>query len=101
MIKYRFDRLAALVLACGSFAAPVFAQQPTTANPANAEAMFASLDTSKDGTVSRDEWTAGGQKTKGFARVDRNTDGKITIEEVRVAQAAMAKRAAGAVNPPS
>jgi len=43
---------------------------------------FEELDTDKDGQVALYEWRKGGLRLEGFASIDRNDDGFVTIEEV-------------------
>lgn len=47
-----------------------------------AEAM-ARIDSNKDGAISRAEWTAAGRRDRGFELFDGDSDGKLTIEEIR------------------
>ncbi len=44
---------------------------------------FAKLDRNSDGKISRDEWT---RKPKAFDRLDLNHDGFITIDEIKEAR---------------
>lgn len=74
-----FGLLAAL-LTTSAFAA----EQPTP--PAGGhegkppmQRMFDDRDTNNDGAISKEEWTARGDKM--FAEIDANKDGKITLEE--------------------
>ena len=59
-------------------------------------------DTNKDGAISKEEWTARGDKM--FAEIDANKDGKITPEETKAhyeaKRAEMEKRRAEFGTPP-
>ncbi len=83
----RYLTLAATLLTA-AVAAPAFAQDAP--DPAK---VFARMDTDKSGDVSKAEWLAAGRKEAGFARIDANSDGKITLDEMKAAIAARAKKA--------
>ena len=53
------------------------------------EQIIKAWDTSGDGAVSKDEWTAAGRPAERFDSVDANHDGKITTEELGAAMAKM------------
>jgi hypothetical protein len=55
--------------------------------PQQIEAGFKQMDTNKDGSISKEEWTAAGRREQGFARIDANGDGKITLDEMKAAAA--------------
>ena len=55
-------------------------KQPGGAAGKPGDRLFARTDTDKDGTITKAEWTAGGQKM--FARLDRNADGRIAADEM-------------------
>ena len=63
-------------------------RQPQT--PEQIEAAFKAMDTNKDGSISKEEWTAAGRREQGFARFDANGDGKITLEEMKTVTASFA-----------
>lgn len=76
------------------FFAPVFALLVAAiAGPAAAqgqvETMFKSWDKDSDGSLSKQEWLDAGRREEGFARVDANSDGKVTLEELKAAMARM------------
>ena len=52
--------------------------------------MFEETDTNKDGTISKDEWRAKGDKL--FAEIDTNKDGKISPDEMKAHREAMHKK---------
>ena len=66
--------------------------------PEQIEANFKQMDTNKDGSISKEEWTAAGRREQGFARFDQNGDGKITLEEMKAVAAQFA--AGGGGGPP-
>lgn len=53
------------------------------------ESVFKSWDKDGDGALSRREWLDAGRQEEGFARVDANGDGKLTLEELKAAMARM------------
>jgi len=55
--------------------------------PEQVEASFKQMDTNKDGSISKEEWTAAGRREQGFTRFDANGDGKITLDEMKAAAA--------------
>jgi hypothetical protein len=63
--------------------------------PEQVEAAFKAMDTNKDGSISKDEWTAAGRREQGFARFDANGDGKITLDEMKAAAARFAAGGGG------
>jgi hypothetical protein len=89
----RLPRLAAsalaLLVAAGSTVAQPFLGGPRPAN------VIKRWDTNKDGVVDKAEWVAAGRRAERFALVDANKDGKITVEELAAALAAMRQRQAG------
>jgi len=89
----RFARLAAaavvLLVGAGSAVAQPFLGGPRPAN------VLKRWDTNKDGVVDKAEWVAAGRRAERFALVDANKDGKITVEELATALAAMRQRQAG------
>jgi Ca2+-binding EF-hand superfamily protein len=50
------------------------------------------LDTDKDTTISKEEWVAAGRREERFARIDADGNGKVTVEELKAAIAAMQGR---------
>jgi hypothetical protein len=50
--------------------------------PANLPAWFSQLDTDRDGQVGLYEWKAAGRPIGEFLKMDRNSDGFLTVEEV-------------------
>jgi len=63
--------------------------------PEQIEAGFKQMDTNKDGSISKEEWTAAGRREQGFARFDANSDGKITLEEMKTVSASFAAGGGG------
>ncbi len=59
--------------------------QPTDEQIAKAKAKFQAMDTNGDGMISKPEWLAAGRRERGFAFVDADHNGEVTIEELRVA----------------
>ncbi len=41
------------------------------------------MDTDHDGKVSKAEWLAAGRKERGFAMMDANGDGYVTMDEMK------------------
>lgn len=70
------------VTALLALAAPTLAQQPQPGK------FFDTVDTNKDGVITKAEWEASGRRPEGFAMMDSNKDGKVTKAE---GQAAMQK----------
>jgi len=63
--------------------------------PEQVEASFKQMDTNKDGSISKEEWTAAGRREQGFARFDANSDGKITLDEMKTVAASFAAGGGG------
>jgi Ca2+-binding EF-hand superfamily protein len=82
---------AALLIGADFASAQAPAPAPGAATPSAAD-ILKQWDTNKDGTVSKDEWTAAGRPAERFDMVDANKDGKITAEELATAMAAMRQR---------
>ena len=83
--------LAILALsAVTSFAADGDAKKPEGGKPKmNPEEMLKKLDTDKDGKVSKAEWMASpnakkdeAKATERFGKMDKNSDGSLTLEEM-------------------
>jgi Ca2+-binding EF-hand superfamily protein len=79
---------AALLASAGAAAA----QQQQMPAPAD---IIKQWDKDGDGAVSKDEWIAAGRPAERFDLVDANKDGKITVEELAAAMAAMRQRQGG------
>ncbi len=62
---------------------------------------FAASDADKDGSLNKAEWDASGRIPQRFAKVDANSDGKVTSEELTIANQAVIdqRRAAAAARP--
>ncbi len=86
----------ALVLGLTGTFAPMAAQAQMTDPAPGAPAMpggqppqggghrgFAAMDTNHDGVITLDEWIGAGRHEKRFAMIDANHDGKITRDELR------------------
>jgi hypothetical protein len=89
---------AALLIGVGSAAAQQPAPAPGGAPagpPPSAAEVLKQWDTNKDGTISKEEWTAAGRPAERFDAVDANKDGKITADELDKAMAAMRQRQGG------
>jgi len=84
---------AAAMLAVSATAAS--AQAPTPAD------IVKAWDKNGDGVISKDEWVAAGRPAERFDLVDQNHDGKITVEELTAAMAAMRARQGGAPPAPA
>ncbi|WP_343698968.1 EF-hand domain-containing protein [Caulobacter sp.] len=80
--------IVAALVGVGLLAAMSAAAQPS---PEQAKAMFAQIDTNKDGALSAAEWKAAGRRDRGFEMADTNKDGKITPEELRALAAKYGK----------
>ena len=52
-------------------------------------AVLARFDTNKDGSISKDEWTAAGRPAERFDIVDADHDGKVSVAELTQAMAKM------------
>ncbi len=78
---------SALILAGASAQAQAQAQtpQPTDEQIAKAKAKFQTMDTNGDGMISKPEWLAAGRRERGFAFIDTDHNGEVTVEELRVA----------------
>ena len=79
--------IAAFVITAGAAAAQQ--QMPSAAE------LIKQWDTNKDGVVDKAEWIAAGRPAERFDMVDTNHDGKITVEELAAAMAAMRKQQGG------
>jgi Ca2+-binding EF-hand superfamily protein len=64
-------------------------------SPEKIAGAFNRMDTDKDGSISKAEWTAAGRRERGFARVDANHDGKITLDEFKTAAERLGGRRGG------
>lgn len=78
---------AALLASAGAAAAQQ--QMPAPAD------IVKQWDKDGDGAVSKDEWIAAGRPAERFDVVDANKDGKISVEELTAAMAAMRQRQGG------
>jgi Ca2+-binding EF-hand superfamily protein len=85
--------LAASAAAMLASAGAAAAQQPQQM-PAPAD-IIKQWDKDGDGAVSKDEWVAAGRPAERFDVVDTNKDGKISVEELAAAMAAMRQRQGG------
>lgn len=74
-------RFLAPLLLAVSLAAPAFAQTPGV----GLDLLFARLDADSDGRISQPEVTTA--KTRQFARADRDADGQVTADELSAIQA--------------
>lgn len=77
---------ALTVLASFATSSAFAAEKPTPpAGPAPGKSqkphMFIETDADKDGVISKEEWTANGDKK--FGEIDANKDGKITQDETK------------------
>ncbi len=75
---------ASLVVLIG-LAAPLAAQ----ARIPPAETIFKAWDKNKDGVITPPEWALTKRKADEFPKVDTNSDGKITLDELKVGIAKM------------
>jgi Ca2+-binding EF-hand superfamily protein len=66
-------------------AAPLAAQ----ARMPSPETIFKAWDKNKDGGIDKTEWAAAGRKPERFALADANSDGKVSLEELKVGMARM------------
>ena len=85
--------LAASAAAMLASAGAATAQQPQQM-PSPAD-IIKQWDKDGDGAVSKDEWVAAGRPAERFDVVDTNKDGKISVEELAAAMAAMRQRQGG------
>jgi hypothetical protein len=81
-----------LVLAAG----PALAQAPAApekAPPPQVDPVttIMRIDTNHDGAASREEWVAYGNHDAGFTAIDTDHDGRVTVAELRVFRAKIAK----------
>lgn len=77
-----FALASAAILTAGS----ALAQTPAV------EDIFKAWDKNADGVVDKAEWVAAGRPEARFARVDTDSDGKITLDELKAAMARMQAR---------
>ena len=77
---------AALITLAAGAAGSAMAQMPSP------ETIFKAWDKNADGFVTKDEWVAAGRKEARFALVDTDSDGKITVEELKTAMSKMKAR---------
>ncbi|HEV2531148.1 EF-hand domain-containing protein [Phenylobacterium sp.] len=84
-----------LILAASAAAMLAVATTASAQAPAPADIIKA-WDKDGDGTVDKAEWIAAGRPAERFDLVDLNHDGKITVEELTAAMAAMRQRQGGA-----
>ena len=87
--------LAASVAGLLAISTVASAQAPSPAD------IIKAWDKNGDGVVSKDEWVAAGRPAERFDIVDQNHDGKITVEELTAAMAAMRARQGGSAPPPA
>jgi hypothetical protein len=88
--------LAACAAALLTLAGAAQAQAPAPAD------IVKAWDKNGDGAVDKAEWAAAGRPAERFDLVDLNHDGKITVEELTQAMAAMRQRqAAPPAQPPA
>lgn len=78
------SRLIGLVL----ITAPLAVSAQTDPAADEVAQAFVRIDTDKNAAISKAEWLAAGRREPGFARIDSNADGKITLDELKVAAAA-------------
>ncbi len=53
------------------------------------------MDTDHDGRISKAEWLAAGRKERGFAMMDANGDGYLTVDEIKAGREKMRRDARG------
>jgi hypothetical protein len=70
---------ALTTLAAGS----ALAQMPSP------ETIHKAWDKNADGVVDKAEWVAAGRKEERFAMVDADSDGKVTVDELKTAMSKM------------
>ena len=70
---------AALASLTALTAGAALAQMPSP------EKIFKAWDKNVDGAVDKAEWVAAGRKEAKFDRVDTDTDGKISLDELKTA----------------
>ena len=58
------------------------------------EAIHKAWDKNADGVVDKAEWVAAGRKEARFALVDTDSDGKVTVDELKTAMGKMKARRA-------
>ena len=75
--------VAALAASTALAGGAALAQMPSP------EKIIAAWDKNADGGVDKTEWVTAGRPEARFALVDTNSDGKITVEELKVAMARM------------
>lgn len=81
----RFTMKVALFTACIlglTPALPALAQQ-SEGDAAVQTSRLQAIDSDKDGTLSKSEWTAAGRPERAFAAFDADRDGKLTPAEIR------------------
>lgn len=70
---------------------PVVPQEGATRTPG---AALAAMDTNRDSTIDKAEWTAAGRRDRGFTMLDANKDGKLTTAEIKAVMAKLRSRRA-------
>ena len=56
------------------------------------EKIHKKWDTNADGGIDKAEWVAAGRKEERFAKADADSDGKITLDELKTGMARMKAR---------
>ena len=81
-------KLAALALTTLAVltAGSALAQMPSP------EKIHKAWDKNADGVVDKAEWVAAGRKEERFTRVDADSDGKVTLDELKTAMSKMRAR---------
>jgi len=81
-------KLAALALTTLAVltAGSALAQMPSP------EKIHKAWDKNADGVVDKAEWVAAGRKEERFTRVDADSDGKVTVDELKTAMSKMRAR---------